>query len=42
MPISMNQDPKQSAGSTRPKPPVKQKPEAPETKKPVFTDWAAI
>ncbi len=42
MPISMYNDPKQSAVSTRPKPPVKQSMGSPKPQKPVFTDWAMI
>ncbi|WP_265020696.1 hypothetical protein [Cognatishimia activa] len=42
MPITMQNDPKQSSGSTRPKPPVKATEQKPEGKKPIFTDWASI
>ena len=42
MPITMQNDPKQSSGSTRPKPPVNAAPQSPDAKKPIFTDWASI
>ncbi|MDC0737294.1 hypothetical protein N6L24_03315 [Cognatishimia sp. SS12] len=42
MPVSMQQDPKQSANSTRQSPPEKQIAGKPGPKKPIFSDWAMI
>ena len=42
MPMTTQPIPKQTGGTTRPQPPVKQTSQAPETKKPIFSDWASI